>query len=157
MRDRFKTDERPYYGVKRQVLRFSPRPHMFSLPAVNFHPKVFPSSEKTRDLPSCNPLVGYHLTLRISSSSSRVPKSLFNHDEQLPLSLGTAHFEITFLASCFLVVTARVFAECRALVILRRFKASNEKRETRGIVIFCFGLVLGKQVDKPRKKQQRFC
>jgi len=50
MRDRFKADERLYYGAKRQVLRLFLRPHMFSSLAVNFHPKVFPSSEKTRDL-----------------------------------------------------------------------------------------------------------
>lgn len=108
MRDRFKADERPYYGAKRQVLRSSPRPHMFSSPTVNFHPKVFPFSEKTRDLPS-RKSPSQAITLRIPDSASRVPKSLLNHDEQLPLSPGTAHFEITFLASCFPVVHRKSF------------------------------------------------
>lgn len=54
--DRFKADVNGLITVRRQVLKSPPRAHMFSSPAVNFHPKVFPFSDKTRDLPSREPL-----------------------------------------------------------------------------------------------------
>lgn len=134
--DRFKADVNGLITVRRQVLK-SP----CALACFRRRPSIFIPKFFRFPIRRVISFLASHLHPLALNFPSQVPP-LLNRDEQLPLSPETTHFdEITFLASCFSPLSFRGVVSWRFYSAL---KTSNEKREIGTVMIFCFGLVVGK-------------